>query len=286
MESKLLGRIEFNTDDLNLEVEKILHFEDVKEEYSEYRFGLWKNYPLWNTSGDKYDTLFQEINSNIRVTEFGKELPYINSKIEEYFNIDFLQMVRVNRLQDGWLIPHRDYNELDDGFRRFKRIHIPINTIPDCLHSDEDEVFHMRLCEIWNLDVASIHAAFCPDFPRLNLVLDFLIEDLALESIFKDPNHINKSIKIETPAREPLTDTIMQSIHGLRHIINEHNYTEILSMLSKLHFKVDAGASEFLNWMKIITSGNKSLSSRTDAYIKFLTGERTLGERNLEVIKQ
>jgi hypothetical protein len=57
--SKIIGRIKLEEALLAPEIEKIVGFGEVKEEYSEYRFGEWKNYVLWNGSGDVNDTLFK-----------------------------------------------------------------------------------------------------------------------------------------------------------------------------------------------------------------------------------
>ncbi|MFZ0751745.1 MAG: hypothetical protein WAM70_20455, partial [Pyrinomonadaceae bacterium] len=59
MNSRIISTIDLDDDLLRQDVERILEFQDVKQEYSEYRFGTWKNYVLWNESGDKKDTLFK-----------------------------------------------------------------------------------------------------------------------------------------------------------------------------------------------------------------------------------
>ena len=85
MNSRIISTINFDNDLLQQDVEKILRFDDVKEEYSEYRFGTWKNYVLWNGSGDQKDTLFRGPQGGAIETPHGRQLVYLSSIIEENF---------------------------------------------------------------------------------------------------------------------------------------------------------------------------------------------------------
>ena len=171
---------------LERDIETILQFNDVKEEYSEYRFGTWKNYVLWNGSGDEKDTLFKGANGGAVQTGLGRPLKYITSIVEENFHTDKLKMVRADLLRDAVLVPHRDYVEFKSDSQRLARLHIPIRTDLNSLHSESAEVFHMRQGEVWYLDVSSIHSACnLSDGPRLSLVLDFCLDGKPLESVFK-----------------------------------------------------------------------------------------------------
>jgi len=91
MNSRILGKINFNDDLLRQDVEKILQFDDVKEEYSEYRFGTWKNYVLWNGSGDQKDTLFKGTEGGALKTPPARQLEYISSVIEEFLPASWIE---------------------------------------------------------------------------------------------------------------------------------------------------------------------------------------------------
>ncbi|HXQ71296.1 MAG TPA: aspartyl/asparaginyl beta-hydroxylase domain-containing protein, partial [Pyrinomonadaceae bacterium] len=177
MKSRIINKIELDDRLLERDIEKILKFNDVKEEYSEYRFGTWKNYVLWNGSGDEKDTLFKGANGGAVQTGLGRQLEYITSFVEENFHTDKLKMGRANLLRDAVLVPHRDYVEFKSDSQSLARLHIPIRTDLNSLHSESAEVFHMRQGEVWYLDVSSIHSACnLSDSPRLSLVLDFWLD--------------------------------------------------------------------------------------------------------------
>src|ERR1041384_4676970 len=142
MHSRIVGTVNLDDALLQKELAAIQQLGNVKEEYSEYRFGIWKNYVLWNGTGYQEDSVFRGVQGGALQTQFGKRFEYINSIIEENLYTDKVKMVRANLLQDAQLIPHRDYVEFKKDSNRLVRLHIPLQTNPQSLHSENGDVFH------------------------------------------------------------------------------------------------------------------------------------------------
>jgi hypothetical protein len=281
--SKIIGTIELDDALLDSEVEKILGFGDVKEEYSEYRFGLWKNYVLWNGSGDVKDTLFKGPRGGAMKTEFGEQLDYINSIIEANFYTERIKMVRAILLQDAIVIPHRDYVEFKADSESLARVQIPIKTSLDCLHSEGRDVFHMRKGEIWFLDVNSTHSACnLSDSPRISLVLDFQLDGEPLNSLLKGEQ---RSRKPETGAlmieREPLDESFLQTIASMKHVINRMNFRDVVLFLSRVHFYRDVEQDMLFDWLIDICREQKdqSLLEKSLRFKTYMVKDRELKER-------
>lgn len=283
MNSRITRSIDLDDELLKPEIERILAFGDVKQEYSEYRFGVWKNYVLWNGSGDQKDTLFKGPKGGAVKTDLGRQLEYINSIIEANFQTDRIKMVRANLLCDAILIPHRDYVEFKDDSERLARVHIPLQTDLNCLHSEGPHVFHMRKGEVWFLDVASIHSACnLSEKPRISLVLDFCLDDKPLESVF------NTAHRKETPRmealmikRKPLDDDFLQTIISMKHIINSMNYRDIVLFLSRVHFYREVDQALLYDWLIDICRGqeDQSLLEKSVHFKTYMVKDRELQER-------
>jgi hypothetical protein len=245
MKSKIVGKVSFDEQLLQQDIAKILAFPDVKEEYSEYRFGTWKNYVLWNGTGRQIDTLFRGMAGGGVKTELGEQLQHINSVIEATFHTHTLKMLRANLLKDALLIPHRDYVEFKVDSTKLARLHVPIKTNNASLHSEDDCVFHMRKGEVWFLNVDSVHSA-CnqSEDPRISLVLDFGLEDGSLESVFKDPKCYQGELALPMIIeREPLDDNFINAIATMNRLINRENYKDIVQFLSRVHYYKDVNSS-------------------------------------------
>lgn len=282
MNSMLLSCLNFDDALLQEDIDKILHFGDVKEEYSEYRFGTWKNYVLWNGTGKQKDTLFVGVAGGTLKTELGQQLDYINSVIEENFHTEKLKMVRANLLQDAILVPHRDYVEFKSDAERLARLHIPIRTDLNAMHSEGGDVFHMRQGEVWFLDVFNTHSACnLSAQPRISLVLDFCLDGAPLESLFKSaPTDAAKQepMLIE---REPADENFLRAIASLKYLINEANYRDIVLLLSRVHFYKDVNQSLIFDWLIEMckAQGNGSLVEKSINFKTYMVKDRVLEQR-------
>jgi L-proline 3-hydroxylase, C-terminal/Aspartyl/Asparaginyl beta-hydroxylase len=260
----------------------MLTFTDENHSYSEFHVGNWKTFVLWNQSGEEDDGLVANRLGAIRVTPRASRLDYVNRLIERTFHLDALKLVRLHRLEDGVLIPHRDYVELRHDPVRWVRIHVPLQTNEGCLHSENDKVFRMRPGEIWHLNAAETHSA-CNrgQAPRLSLCLDFEIGDAPLETVLRHPvprQRIEPPVIVE---RAPLTNDFLDGLYALRGVIGGTNYREIVSLLARVHFYRDVDIREFYRWLVDISeaSGDGELHRKSVAFARFLFAEREMGER-------
>jgi hypothetical protein len=283
MNSRIIGTLSFDDHLLKQDVETILQFGDVREEYSEYRFGLWKNYVLWNGTGNQKDTLYMGPDGGAFQTGLGNQLPYINSVINKFFHTDKLKMVRANLLCDALLIPHRDYIEFKSESEYLARVHLPLKTNTGALHSEDDSVFHLRCGEVWYLDAGNVHSACNPsDEPRISLVLDFKLEgDAPLESILKQPLNERSATTPALIEREPMSDDFRNFIHALRHVINRSNYRDILLFLSRVHFYKNVSGAILFDWMIEICEGSedRELLEKFTNFKSYMIQDRELGQR-------
>jgi len=282
MNSRIISAIDLDDNLLRQDVEKILQFDDVKEEYSEYRFGTWKNYVLWNGSGDDKDTLFKGTQGGAVKTPLGSRLEYLSSVIEENFRTDRLKMVRANLLRDAVLVPHRDYVEFKSDSSRLARLHIPIQTDRNSMHAEDDHVFHMRRGEVWYLDVSRIHSACnMSETPRISLVLDFCLDGQPLETAFRNPERHQQRPAPMMVEREPADEEFLKTIAAMKHVINRVNYRDIVLFLSRVHFYKDVSLGVFFDWLIGICAGadDKSLLEKSINFKEYMINKRELAQR-------
>lgn len=91
MASYIIGKLNLNEELLKKDLATIANFPVIPEEYDEFSSGYWMNNSLWNASNDKNDTMYRDFDHAAQQTEYGKQLPYINSLLEEYFTFDNLK---------------------------------------------------------------------------------------------------------------------------------------------------------------------------------------------------
>jgi len=282
MYSGIVGAVELDDALLEREIAKILQVGHVKEEYSEYRFGTWQNYPLWNGTGRQADTLFRGLQGGALRTELGAQFEYLNSVIEENFFTDKIKMVRANLLREALLIPHCDYVEFKKDSERLARLHIPLQTNPQALHSENGHVFHMRKGEIWILRVDRTHSACNPsEVPRISIVIDVGLDGAPLESVLRHPLKGESKVQPLLIEREPMDDDFLHTVWSLKHVINEANYKDIVMFLSRVHFYKDVDSNCFFDWLIEICrgSGNTALLEKSISYKNYLIAGRELEER-------
>src|SRR5580692_6936812 len=188
MNSCIVGHVELNRAAVVADVDCILASPTPSQNYSEYRFGTFITYILRSYQGTA-DGLFRGARGKAERSVLGASLRYIEDMVERTFATDRLQMMRAYLLQDALLLPHCDYVEFKKDAARMVRLHVPLVTNPRALHSEEDTVYHMRVGEVWYLDVTRVHSA-CngANLPRVSLVLDFLLDGAPIGSVFRDPS--------------------------------------------------------------------------------------------------
>lgn len=281
MESRILYRVEFDPVLLQSDVDKILKSPPASEDYSEYRFGIFHTYILRSPEGSEHEGLFRGLRGKTRNTPLGNSLAYINETIDQIFDTDRLRMMRAYLLQDAVLIPHRDYVEFKEDARRMVRLHLPVVTNPQALHSDGDIVFHMRVGEVWYLNVSEIHAACnASDAPRLSLVLDFVVDGLPLESVFR----IKPRAPLPEPEiihRPPLDPEFDKQIESLGSFLSDESFRDVAQLLSRIHFYRQAPAGLFFEWLRraCAVTGRPELIDKAEQFNKFLVTSREIGER-------
>lgn len=276
MKSQILGKLTFDEELLERSINKILQFE-FTDAYSDFAIGEWKFCVLWNHSGCHDDTTFHNYEGQALLTEFGKQLEYINLIINETFNINHINWVRAFYICEGLLIPHRDYLELKTSFIR---VHIPLKTTLKCLNSDGNVVFHMRKGEIWFLDAAQPHSV-CnfSNIPKISLCIDFKA-GIPLCEVFKDRKRYTPGLSPHLVQRKVTDKQYIEAIRGLAHLICEENFNDIVSLLSKVHFVKNEDVATMFDWLINITqsSGNKQLIEKALAMEKFYLKQRSFGE--------
>ena len=280
--SRIVGTVQLDDALLEREVARILQLGYVYEDYSEYRLGTWQQYILWNGTGRQVDSMLRGVDGGALQTDLGVQFEYLNSVIEENFYTDKIKMVRANLLREALLIPHVDYVEFKEDSTRLARVHIPIKTHPEALHSENSHVFHMRKGEIWTLRVDHVHSACNPsEVPRLSIVIDFCTDGAPLESVLRHPLNGSSKVQPMMIEREPIDDDFLHGLWSLRHTMNEANYKDIVMFLARIHFYKDVDSSSFFDWLIEISrgSGNTALLEKSIRYKNYLVARRELEER-------
>ncbi|WP_298422735.1 aspartyl/asparaginyl beta-hydroxylase domain-containing protein [uncultured Kordia sp.] len=254
MESKIIGKVNFEDDLLNKELALIDTFE-FNDSYSEYASGIWKTCMLWNRSGLKNDHLSIEHDQYVKPTEYGKQLSYVNDIVDQLFKKEHIKAIRLFMCINGLIIPHRDYLEFKKGFTR---IHIPLKINEHALTSEEDIVYNMQKGEIWFIEGRKIHsAANFSKTKRINLVIDFAPE-IPFEELFQNLENYQPDLTPKINQRQQLKEEELSYIKGLSKIINEMNFDDILSILSKIHFYRDVSSELVFNWLDEIASSSNN----------------------------
>lgn len=215
--------------------------------YQDYALGGWESCSLWNKMGDATDGWSREYDGPARRTEYAALVPYLTEISERHFAMEHCKAVRVFRIRNGQLAPHRDYLEFNRGFRR---IHLVLRTTPLAFNSEEATVYRMCSGEIWYVDGSPVHSAVnLGDDPRVHLVFDFDPDvreaDLLLEV---SPEGIAPLMLFDRP---PITPEVERSIDGLAVILDQqsHLLPHFIPFLAKLHFFYDVSSRETYAWL-------------------------------------
>lgn len=278
MESRILGKIELDETALRRDVDHILAT-TPDSTYAGYSFGTWNVYVLWNESGDVNDGTLHEFAGPGRFTTLGARAPYIGSIIERHFRTERMKWARALLLRNGNLLPHRDYLEFK---KPLSRVHLALLTHESSMHSEDDEVFQMQNGEVWYLAAEKVHsAATLTDFARIVICMEFDLEaGQRLEAVFRNPPPASTAFVPKIIERPPLTGQELEAIHGLGALINDRNFSDILRLLSKVHFHRRVPGADLFHWLTEIAqrSGNPSVIERAAALKKNCIESRAMNE--------
>ena len=243
MKSFLLARLDLNISEIakTIQIIKSMEFDDA---YQEYSLGTWKTKTLWNMTGSDTQSVSMEYIGHARITPSGEKLPYLNSLIENNFNVQHIKSARIFHSANGGLIvPHRDYMEFKNGFKRF---HLVLSTDNTCLNSEENIVYHMQQGEFWFLEGRVTHsAASISSMGKYSLVIDF---DPSIETsaLFKENNQFNfdhLSPMIIEHRTKP-SEALISSLMSLSQMITPFNFSNVFHLLCKLHFEYAISGDE------------------------------------------
>jgi L-proline cis-4-hydroxylase len=233
------------------------------EAYSDFVFGgSWKSCMLWARGGDAGDGVVTNYDHDrpATFTQFGNKLPYLRELIAGVADLDRLNFVRLAKVQNSVIIPHRDLLELSDladDTRNAHRMHIPLATNEDCFFNEGDTVFRMRKGEVWFLDASEIHSvAVLSDEERIHLMFDFVNVPSDKPLITVGGGSADAGIPQDRMVkRPPLTDAEHARLLRLADVITPETINEVFSIVIKKHFRCDGGDSFVWNTMIEIARG-------------------------------
>jgi hypothetical protein len=274
MNARAIGRLYLDPARLQPEIDTLLTF-DFNSGYSEYTRGNpgWSNCVLMNRTGDFQDRVFGGYEGLPQRTKWAAQLPYLNEVIDTTFKKDHLKWVRIFMCENGMLIPHRDYLEFEN--EAFTRVHIPLQTGPNSLHSEEEKVYHMRMGEVWFVDGTVIHSAYSyDDQRRIFLTFDFE-SGVPFKDLFVDPAIYANDVEPKHVARQPFEPAYETQLRGLSRLIHADNFDDIISILAKVHFTRDVTCAVVYDWLIDIArdSGQPALVERAIATKRYFIGE-------------
>lgn len=286
--TKLVGRINFDTQLIKKDLDYLLSIPLIKEQYDEFSSGTWINHSLYNQTGNWNDTQYSDYDHLAIKTEHGAATPYLSSIIEEVFDTKHMRMARVRNLIDGLVIPHVDFLELSENKSAYIRILIPLGTCLDSYHTEENfGIFRMRKGDIWILESQLPHSAYnLGSDNRRILSIDFQYKNEIepdYTRIFKNKyTHFEKHnpamvlrSKIE---QEDLEDYLKMLSTQFN---DKFDAEEILVKLAKLQIRYESPVSDiYKNLIRVAElTANPELISHSISMKKFYIGDRIMNER-------
>lgn len=283
MRTQLAGTVEIDENRLqaDLKVSAGFHY---SEAYSDYLCGgPWKSCMLWASGGDAGDGLVANYDYSRApgLTDCGKQVPYLRELIEQTFNTDHLNFVRLAVISNSVTIPHRDLLELgdiDEDARNAHRVHVPLVTNSDCYFSEDNVVYQMRAGEVWFFDASRVHAAasLSADL-RTHMILDFTAaggDNPLVTFEVTGPPGIPAARACD---REPLSDRERATLLGLSQVIDMDNWREVFGIVIKKHCRKDGGENFVWGTMGEIAAlgGNEAVKSEIQDMHKYFLLERS-----------
>jgi hypothetical protein len=264
------------------ELNAMLQFAGENEDYSEFHYGDWKTFVIWSQSGADNDGLVIDRGVSGKPTPRAAALPALLDWIGNTFDTTLLKLGRIHSLGDGVLIPHRDFVEFGEDRLPWTRVHVPLHTNEQCLHSEDETVFRMRAGEIWFLDASNLHSAinFSND-RRLNLCLDFALDGQPIESVFRRTEALAVQHSPEIVSRAAMQPSFSRELAELGAALTEENFRDTVGTLAKVHFRSDVHIATFYDWLETVAerSGSAELRDKAGSYCRFLRAERDMGQR-------
>ncbi|BCB89211.1 aspartyl/asparaginyl beta-hydroxylase domain-containing protein [Phytohabitans suffuscus] len=255
------------------------------EAYSDYLFGgAWKSCMLWARGGDTGDGVVTNYDHDkpSTFTQYGNQLPYLRDLITSIADLERLNFVRLAKVSNSVIIPHRDLlelSELPDDTRNAHRMHIPLVTNEDCFFNEANTVFRMRKGEVWFLDASQIHSvAVLSNEPRVHLMLDFVNLPSAKPLITAEGGSEDGGIPDErTVKRPPLSDADYSNLLRLADLLTMDTFNEIFSIVIKKHFRYDGGDDFVWNTMIAVAGAAKDrdVLRHTNDLRRYYTLERS-----------
>jgi putative nonproteinogenic amino acid hydroxylase len=249
----------------------------AKPAYSEFVCGDWRSYVLANGTGNEHDSTFREYVGARKWTALAAALPDLCEFIEREFDTTRLRWVRVFGMRDAVLVTHRDALENVDPSTR---ILVALSTNAESLHSEEDEVFHMRRGEVWYLNQTAIHSACnLTNIDRLTLCLDFA--DAADPAMQLKPTSEGASLEAEIILRPPLQPVELEALRGLGPVLSRRNVMDVVRWVAKIHFYRHAHAADWFSWLLDGASSSPDLLlyDKILAYRRYCIEARSVGEQ-------
>jgi hypothetical protein len=255
------------------------------EAHSEYvSGGAYKSCMLWTLGGDAGDGVVTKYDHHDpgAFTSNGNQLPYLRELISSVVDLDRLNFVRLAKVRNNVIIPHRDLLELGDlpdDTRNAHRVHIPLVTNDNCFFNEGNTVYRMRKGEIWFLDAAVIHsvAVLSPE-DRIHLMLDFVNTEPEKPLITVEHRNTEVGIPVDhTVTRPPLTDADRAGLLRLGDVITMDSVDEIFSIVIKKHYRFDGGEDFVWNTMHDIAraASDPAVLRHIDSLRRYFTIERS-----------
>jgi L-proline cis-4-hydroxylase len=277
LRSRIVASTRLDLDALRPEL-RLLTDRELSQEYSDFTFGgSWSNCVLRNGTGEAGDTELREFEGPAQATPLAGELPAIAALAAETFDLSHVRWMRVFKLRRGFMLPHRDYLEMEEGFTR---LHLTLQTDETCLHSEGEHVYHMRTGEIWLLDTSEVHSvAALGDTTRLSLCLD-LAPGIPLERLVRRPLGAERREPFLVD-RPPIDSAVEAEIDRLLAGADEASFRDVVATLSAYHFRYAAHAAAVFDWLVagLGKAGKERLAERAVALRRYAIEDRGLGER-------
>jgi hypothetical protein len=246
MFARIVGFVDVDKFVTPAESEALLRLEYF-ENYSAFVFGGWRNCVLFNGSGAAADCDLHEYEGDGRPTANLVRVPGVRALVEACFIPKRLKWVRLFLQDKGVLLPHTDFAGMRDGFLR---LHIPLRTSARALHSEEDEVYHMDVGEIWQLEALRVHSAGnFSSVPRVSLCADFEPGVPVVSVVTDEARNAAAARQPQMIERPPLTEEDRHLFDDLVPLLRKGETGKVLERLIGLHFSREVPASAVFGWL-------------------------------------
>ncbi|MFY1652850.1 aspartyl/asparaginyl beta-hydroxylase domain-containing protein [Solwaraspora sp. WMMB762] len=255
--------------------------------YSDFVFGgAWKSCMLWARGGDAGDGVVTNYDHGrpATFTQLGEQVPYLRELITSVADLDRLNFVRLAKVQNSVIIPHRDLlelNEIADDTRNAHRMHIPLVTNENCFFNEGDTVYRMRKGEVWFLDASEIHSvAVLSADERIHLMFDFV--DIPSDKPLTTVGSAGADAGIPQDRmvkRPPLTGADHAALMALAGLLTMETVDEVFSIVIKKHFRYDGGDNFVWSTMTDLAraSADPAILPYIEALRRHYTLERSAG---------